>query len=318
MAERNMDKEAVVTAADMESPQESEILQASGDNATLAEPVGSAEPEPVGAQGVVSPPPETKEQLRAALRAIETWEKEQKDIWFFEKLGRIPFLLLDKLTPKILQQKIGQALDEVGSYVQTGGRYLISEREILRKMQASSIAGASAMPLANMNAVAADLSGSRKTLATMQGATTGFGGVFTLAVDVPALLGLSLKIIQEIAICYGYDPKLKEERIFAVKCLQFASSDIVGKKAILDELSLYGRKNAHDQMASQLQGWREVITVYRDNYGWKKLFQLIPVAGMIFGAFINRGTLQDVAEAATMLYRKRRVLERLDQLDQIG
>ncbi|WP_409348538.1 EcsC family protein [Paenibacillus phyllosphaerae] len=260
------------------------------------------------------PPPESLPELQAALLEIGKWEKEQKDLWFFEKIGRIPFMLLDKLTPKFLQQKIGQALDEVGSFVQNGGRYLISEREVLGKLSAYRLEEVSLLPLAQMNKAAEELTHSRKTLATMQGATTGFGGVFTLAIDVPALLGLSLKIIQEIAICYGYDPRQKEERIFAVKCLQFASSDIVGKRAILEELAMFGRKESHSQMASQLQGWREVMMTYRDNYGWKKLFQMIPVAGMLFGAFINRSTLQDVAEAASMLYRKRRILERIDSL----
>ncbi|HBS45421.1 MAG TPA: hypothetical protein DEA91_14890 [Paenibacillus sp.] len=46
---------------------------------------------------------------------------------------------------------------------------------------------------------------------------------------------------------------------------------------------------------------------------WKKLFQAIPVAGMFFGAYTNRKALEEVAEAARMLYRKRRILERLAQ-----
>ncbi|MCA0754149.1 EcsC family protein [Paenibacillus sp. N4] len=257
---------------------------------------------------------------------IEAWEREQKDLWFWEKLGRLPFMLLDKLTPKFIQEKLGQAVDEIGGYIQTGGKYLISEKSVIALMQRNAeaagaavpqedeeltIGEAAALPLSVMNASAAQLSSSRSAMATLQGATTGIGGFFTLAVDIPAVLGLSLKIIQEIAICYGFDPKLKEERIFAVKVMQFASSDIVGKKAILEELSAYGSGAKSSQMLSQLQGWREVVMIYRDNFGWKKLFQMIPVAGMLFGAFINRGMLNDVAEAATMLYRKRRVLIRL-------
>ena len=258
--------------------------------------------------------PESKDELHASLQVILKWEREQKDIFFWEKLGRIPFMLLDKLTPRFLQQKVGQALDEIGSFLQTGGQYIISEREVLRKLGVQTLDEAAGLPMTSMNKAAEHFSESRTTFATVQGATTGFGGLFTLAIDIPTLLGISLKVIQEIAISYGYDPKLKEERIFAVKCLQFASSDIVGKRAILEQLALFGKPESHGQMASQIQGWREVMTTYRDNFGWKKLFQLIPIAGMLFGAFINRGTLQDVSEAARMLYRKRRLLERLERL----
>ena len=239
-------------------------------------------------------------------------------------------MLLDKLTPRVLQNKINDILNEIGSYVQSGGRYLISEKQtvkLLEKLWTSSgdpEAGkyrslsleeiGAHVPVAVMIQGAAHLSEQRKHLATVQGASTGIGGLFTLAVDIPAILGLCLKIIQEIAVCYGYEPSRKEERIFAVKCLQFASSDIVGKKAILDELAVYGQADNHIAVMSQLQGWREVMAVYRDNFGWKKLFQLIPIAGMVFGAFINRGMLKDTAEAAHMLYRKRRVMERIGGL----
>jgi len=167
------------------------------------------------------------------------------------------------------------------------------------------------LPLAVMDTTSDQLAASRAALATMQGATTGIGGIFTLAVDIPLILGLSLKIIQEIAISYGFDPKLKEERVFTIKVLQFASADIVGKKAVLEELAVFDADHRNQQMFSQLQGWKEVVMVYRDNFGWKKLFQIIPVAGILFGAFINRGMLNDVAEAAKMLYRKRRVLLKL-------
>lgn len=230
---------------------------------------------------------ESWDELQHMMVEIRTWEKGQRDIWFWEKLGRIPFMLLDKVTPRVLQNKINTILNEIGSYVQSGGKYLISQPQTVKRIEklwASSgdpEAGqylnlsleeiGSHVPVAIMKQGAAQLSEQRTHLATVQGASTGFGGLFTLAVDIPAILGLCLKIIQEIAVCYGYDPSLKGERIFAVKCLQFASSDIVGKKAILDELGVYGQLDNQIAVMSQLQGWREVMVVYRDNFGWKKL-----------------------------------------------
>ncbi|KRF08095.1 hypothetical protein ASG89_16830 [Paenibacillus sp. Soil766] len=271
---------------------------------------------------------ETRHELQTALKEIEAWEAEQKDLWFWEKLGRLPFQVLDRLTPKFLNKKIGEALDELGNYLQAGGRYLISEKGTLRHIEevferesgepdglteALTIEKAGILPLQVLDVTANEIIQSRSKIATLQGATTGIGGILTLAIDIPAILGLSLKTIQEIAICYGYDPKDKQERIFTIKVLQFSSSDIVGKKAILEELADYAAADKEKvQMISQLQGWREVFATYRDNWGWKKLFQLIPIAGILFGAWINRGTLKDVGEAAKMLYRKRRILERLN------
>ncbi len=259
---------------------------------------------------------ESRDYLENELDLIKQWEKYQKGLFFWEKLGRLPFMLLDKLTPKFLQDKISLALDEVGNYIQSGGRYLIRERHVLDRFTSypPAIAEIGNLTLSEMDKVADELSVSRSKLATIQGATTGFGGIFTLAIDIPALLGLSLKVLQEIAISYGYDPNDKIERVFIVKCMQFSSSDIVGKKAIIEELSTFNEDRQNNQTISQLQGWREVVMTYRDNFGWKKLFQMIPIAGMLFGAFINKSTIQDVAEAGKMLYRKRRILDKLEQL----
>ena len=124
---------------------------------------------------------------------------------------------------------------------------------------------------------------------------------------------MQLKTLQDIAICYGYDPKDKKERLFIVKCLQFVSADIVGKQSILKQLSHFDDKNdsAKREVLSEIQGWREVVFSYRDQMGWKKLFQMIPIAGLVFGAIINRAAVNDIAEAGKMLYRKRRIIERL-------
>lgn len=262
---------------------------------------------------------ETKEQLLIQLKEIEKWEDDQKGLFFWEKIGRIPFKLLDKLTPAFIQKKIGVLLDELGSFIQSGGKYLTQKNGILKKVQllvpgekVSTIDDMKHVPLKVMNLVSSDLRTNRGNVATVQGATTGFGGIFTLAVDIPVLLGLSLKTLQEIAIAYGYDPEDKEERIFIVKCLQFASADIVGKQAILNELSgYYNRSMESAEMMSKLQGWREVVYTYRDHFGLKKLLQMVPIAGMLFGAYTNRSMVKDIAETGIMLYQKRRILERL-------
>jgi hypothetical protein len=66
------------------------------------------------------------EWLTQELKIVEDWEKDQNGLWFWEKLGRLPFKMIDKLTPAFIQNKIGVILDELGQYVQTGGSYLSS------------------------------------------------------------------------------------------------------------------------------------------------------------------------------------------------
>lgn len=263
---------------------------------------------------------EDRETLSRMLTEIEKWESDQKDLWFWEKLGRLPFVFLDRLTPGIVKEKLGSAVDELTAFLESGGKYLVREEDVASRFRKafpevqSGAEGASAVSpysVMQMNQVAAESRDSRSNFAAVQGATTGFGGLFTLAIDIPLLLGTSLKVLQEMALCYGFRPDEKRERLFIVKCLQFASSDIVGKRAILEELSQFDEPAAQRAVLSQLQGWREVVITYTENFGWKKLFQLVPIAGMIFGAYLNRSSIRDVAEAGMMLYQKRRILQRL-------
>lgn len=270
---------------------------------------------------------ETKQQLEQMIVEIERWEREQNDLWFWEKWGRLPFVLLDRLTPAIVQQKLGAAIDELGSFLEKGGRFLIDEQSVMKRFaqqpylteeeqQLLEQGDLHRLSIARMDAVAAEYASSRTLFATVQGVTTGFGGVFTLAADIPLLVGTSLKVLQEMALSYGYDPHDKHERLFIIKCLQFTSSDIVGKRAILASLNAFVQptEKERDSLIAELQGWREVIITYTENYGWKKLFQLVPVAGMVFGGYLNRKTVEETAEAGRMLYRKRRALERLKDL----
>ncbi|MED1951661.1 EcsC family protein [Brevibacillus centrosporus] len=269
---------------------------------------------------------ETKDQLLQGLKEVEKWESEQKDLWFWEKLGRLPFVLLDRITPNFVREKLGTAVDEMAVFLETGGSYLVQDEAVYSRFRSRMVGAgqppsevayvAAQAPVKLMDDVARELSESRSTFATVQGATTGIGGIFTLALDIPLLLGTSLKVLQEMALSYGYRPEEKRERLFVVKCLQFASSDIVGKKAILEELSQFDNPAAQKDVMAQLQGWREVVVTYTENFGWKKLFQLVPIAGILFGAYLNRSTVQDVAEAGMMLYRKRRILERLRQAEE--
>jgi len=276
----------------------------------------------VFSEGVICNKMESREELLTKLSVIEKWEKDQSGLWFWERIGRLPFKILDKLTPKFIHKKIGALLDEIGVYIQTGGRYLVSKKSIYKLIQKETkqpveeFTDINELPLSTMKKISEQLTEHRKNFAAVQGASTGIGGIFTLAIDIPALLAISLKTLQEIAIIHGYDPSEKSERVFIVKCLQFSSADVVGKKAILKELSNYYREgSSSNEMMSQLQGWREVVYTYRDQFGWKKLFQMVPVAGMIFGAYTNRSAINDLAETGMMLYQKRKIIERLEKIE---
>ena len=78
---------------------------------------------------------ESKDKLLKELSIIEKWEKSQRGLWFWEKISRIPFKVLDKLTPKFIHDKIAVLLEEIGVYIQSGGKYLTFKKSLYRMIE---------------------------------------------------------------------------------------------------------------------------------------------------------------------------------------
>lgn len=67
-------------------------------------------------------------------------------------------------------------------------------------------------------------------------------------------------------------------------------------------------------MEEEITNYRRVEMLLKEWHDrWKKLFQMVPVAGILFGAYANRSMVKDLAESGTMMYQKRKILERLEQ-----
>jgi hypothetical protein len=118
---------------------------------------------------------ESVDILRSELQIIVDWENEQKDLWFWEKLGRLPFALLDRITPKFIQDKMGLAMDELGSYIQTGGQYLINKEKIYHKFypheewnESTFLYSIKSLSLSSMDALANRTIKSSSNIATLQ------------------------------------------------------------------------------------------------------------------------------------------------------
>lgn len=258
---------------------------------------------------------ETKKILEEELKKVEKWEKEQYDDGLIAKIQRMPFKLLDKITPKFIHEKIEQATNEMLNFLNDEKNILVNKKMIMeeykdvikREIELDEIKN---MNINSMSEVADNIINKRKKASFYQGATTGFGGAFTLVVDIPLVLTNALKTIQEVGLSYGYEQNAIKEKIYAVKVLQFTASDVVGKKKLSKELTHYGVYDGKEAI-STVKGWREVFQNFRDSYGWKKLLQTVPVVGIVFGAFVNKSYIEDIGEAANMFYKKRKITERL-------
>jgi hypothetical protein len=149
-------------------------------------------------------------------------------------------------------------------------------------------------------------------------------------VDIPALIGLTLRTIRGIGLCYGFDADTDEEREFVLGILATVGANTVFEKeaalVFLKELRTIVAKQTFKAMAATTgtaQGVVAVPSIARRlgvgslarklgvNLTKRKLLQATPAVGAVVGAAVNYKFIDDVAWSARHMYQKR-WLERRD------
>ncbi len=153
-----------------------------------------------------------------------------------------------------------------------------------------------------------------------EGGAIGAGGGAGLAADIPALLAISLRLVQHIVVCYGYDISRLEEREFVKHVLWTGSAaDLKAKTEALSHLKILEGillKASRDNLAPDLArkeisqradmpAVRQIARVLGIQITKRKALQIVPVLGAVVGASFNASFVHDAGEAAYMSYRRR-------------
>lgn len=273
---------------------------------------------------------EERDQKR--YQAIIEWE----DTYFKHEATDVEYTYL-KWTDKLFEQlgdhrrqKVLMQIDHVfihlHAYLQNTRSHEETRKRILQYAKVfaptvDSIEDLQYLPVEQLDYMTDQLMAKQRLLALGQGGLTGMGGMFLLAADLPAVIAINLRSIQQIATIYGYDLKRPVEMVIALKLLhlstlpkalqahewerlwhdldQHHTNDIfyAGSEEIVEPewLGQFIR-----QLAKSF-----VITMLR-----KKVFQGLPLVGMAFGAGINYRLSQQVIELSHKFYQKRLLTER--------
>ena len=132
-------------------------------------------------------------------------------------------------------------------------------------------------------------------------------------------------MIQQIAICYGYDPTKPEEQEYVMHILRTGSaSDVAAKMEALIFLKqveqilikVAWKKMAADLAAKQI-GAQSMLAALRQfakslgiNLTKRKALQMVPIIGALVGASFNATYTNDIGHAAYFCYRRRWIADR--------
>ncbi len=156
--------------------------------------------------------------------------------------------------------------------------------------------------------------------AAAEGGATGALGLPGLAADIPALFTVVIRLIQQMGICYGYDPTKPEEQEYVIHILRTGTaSDVAAKLEALIFLKqieqilikVAWKKMAADLAAKQI-GAQSLLAALRQfakslgiNLTKRKALQMIPIIGAVVGASFNATFANDIGHAAYFCYRRR-------------
>jgi tellurite resistance protein len=185
----------------------------------------------------------------------------------------------------------------------------------------------------SLNKAARGYIDSNTGFAGLQGAATGAMGLAALPVNIPALFSVIFRMMQQIALIYGFDPNDPAEKDFMLKILALtATSSKKEKKRDVNEIEISGQylksqlskigtavaiKQANVQLLKQTwksMGSKSALITIKSmlktlgiNLTKKKALQMVPVVSSIIGAAFDSMYTKEVGEVCNMLYRQRRI-----------
>lgn len=154
---------------------------------------------------------------------------------------------------------------------------------------------------------------------TVTGGTTMAVAAAAVATDVSANLGAAARVVAKIALTYGYDATLPDERLYALGVLNYGTSlTATGKLASLGQLSkltqtmMRGATHATLDKFVLVKVTKEFFRLLGFRLTRQRLAQMIPFAGIALNAGINAQGIIQLSERAQELYRLRFLTEKYE------
>jgi hypothetical protein len=230
---------------------------------------------------------------QAAYAELQAWQKQmQRPPTRLDKFTRRVQIQLNGLWPERAHQAITSTIKQL-----VRGALFGSTHTTRRPLEAPSLAA--------REAAVRDHLRDYRLMATAEGAVTGAGGFVLSLVDFPLLLGLKLKLLFDVAACYGYDVRDYAERLYLLHIFQLSFSSQHTRNETYYRLAHW--KTYRQTLPAEAADfdWHTFQQEYFDYFDLAKMAQLVPVIGSAVGAVANYRLLQQLGTTAMNCYRLR-------------
>jgi len=213
--------------------------------------------------------------------------------------------------PGMLSWATGRIQAKVNSFIPEKAHAAITT--VIKEMTQAVLTGSEfvaptpllASPLAAREKLVAQKIEAYRTTAAVEGGIAGAGGFMLALADFPALLGIKLKMLFDIAALYGHSGSDFRERLYLLHVFQLAFSSQQHRRKVFLEVDRWQEQFAHLPGSLADFDWRTYQQEYRNYIDLAKLVQLIPVVGAPVGAVVNYHLIKQLGETARNAYRLR-------------
>lgn len=177
---------------------------------------------------------------------------------------------------------------------------LAGQEDIKRQAGVRELGELLKKPLEDCDRLAFQVSAAAQSLATVEGAATGAGGVLTTLIDIPLMFVLALRTILKVGHCYGYTLDRAEDRHFVLGVLIAASSSSLQvRRKRLEDL-----RQIEEMLLEETQ--EEIVAEELLSLLFQlEIFEDVPGVGMISGALLNLFFIRRIDRTARHVFQER-------------
>jgi hypothetical protein len=198
---------------------------------------------------------------------------------------------------------------------------LSDDRSLLKRAEVETIDAMRELSLQRCDELMRGEQRRAMALAGVGGAAFGVAGAAGMVADVPALIGLALRTIHRVGLCYGEDLRQERHRRLAIGIFALASANSLEEKQtavaalrdfdarVLDEAAWRDgveraaeREFAKEAAVFSLHNLASKLGI---NLGKRKAAGIFPVLGAVVGGSVNAWYLYDVAQVSRYVFQER-------------
>lgn len=250
---------------------------------------------------------------------IDKWKSTEPNV-----VNQAIATLLKPLTWVVANVVPDKAIEGAITAAYKAAEFLTDKDDIIRDAQITEISELKHKDLELSDRLANEVHNWAIGVAGAEGAATGAAGLPGMAVDIPALITMSFRVIHKIGICYGYEATTEADKNYILQIFSAAGSNTMQEKQaailILRQATQAIAKTTWKGMAQKaannkfcveggILAVKAVAKQFGINITRRKALQTIPDLGALIGGSMNLSLVNDIAWAARRMYQERWLID---------